>query len=284
MILIADSGSTKTNWCLVNNDNTKEYFNTEGYNPYYVDSNYIVSSLQKCSSIELCTEVIKEVHFYGAGCVPSKTAIVKSALEKLFQRANVNVSLDLLASARSLLGVDPGFVAILGTGSNTCIYDGTEVILNIDSLGFLMGDEGSGADLGKRLLSDYMRGYLPRELEQHFVEMYQLSPEQVMDRIYGQPLANRFCAGFSQFLSNHISSPYATSLVQEAFHQFFKKLVSQYPDYTSYSFNCIGSVGHAFKGILIEVATAYGMQIGKIIRSPIETLVDFHFEHQLLQD
>jgi glucosamine kinase len=278
MILIADSGSTKTNWCLVNRDKKKDFFNTEGYNPYYVDSDYIVSSLQNCVSLELSAAVIKEVHFYGAGCVSSKSAVVQLALEKLFHRANVRVELDLLASARALLGNIPGFVAILGTGSNTCLYDGQEVAMNIDSLGFLMGDEGSGADLGKRLLSDYMRGYLPKALEVEFIKTYQLSPDQVMDRIYGQPLANRFCAGFSTFLSSHIKHPYAAELVKDAFCRFFSNLVSRYPDYTEYSFNCIGSVGFAFKDILMEVAADYDMETGRIIKSPIDSLVDFHAE------
>ena len=280
MIIIADGGSTKTNWCLLNEDQKRIYFNTEGYNPYFSSTDYIINSLRKNLPSDLNIAGITELYYYGAGCSSSeKVAIVVNAMETVFTEAKVSVSHDLLAAARALLGVEAGFAAILGTGTNTCLYDGQDITLNIDSLGYFLGDEGSGSFIGKRLLRDYMRGFLPGNLQEVFYETYKLSDEDILDHLYNKPLPNRFCASFSKFIyDNNNYVEYTRDVVGEAFQAYFKNLVSRYPDYQKYSLNCVGSVGYNFRDILAEVADEYGMKVGKIIRSPIDDLVRYHLE------
>lgn len=281
MILIADGGSTKTNWCLINEAGRKILFNTEGYNPYFVTTDYIVSSLRKTLPDHLETDKLKEVNYYGAGCSTDvNRQIVADAMKQVFVNAEINIGHDLLASCRALLGNEPGFAAILGTGTNTCLYDGTDITLNIDSLGYFLGDEGSGCYIGKRLLSDYMRGYMPKGLRESFYDNYALTNEDIFDNIYNKPLPNRFCAGFSKFLYDYKDSyeDYSFMIVEKAFTAFFENLVVHYPNYKDYKLNCVGSVGYSFRDILSVVADRFEMGIGKIIRSPIDDLVEFHLK------
>ncbi|QQL50435.1 N-acetylglucosamine kinase [Mucilaginibacter ginkgonis] len=280
MIIIADGGSTKTNWCLVTEDEKKIYFNTEGYNPYFVGEEYIINSLNESLPTDLDKSKITEVNYYGAGCsVPEKNEIVASAMRKVFSSSRVSVGHDLLAAARALLGNNEGFAAILGTGTNTCIYDGKKITNNIDSGAYILGDEGSGCAIGKKLLIDYLRGYMPEAVRNSFWETFKLTPDEVNDRVYSQPLANRFCASFSKFVyDNNVNIEYSRNLVQSSFEDFFRNLVTHYPDYQKYSFNCIGSVGYNFRNVLEEVVTAHGMMVGNIIRSPIDNLVKYHLE------
>ena len=280
MILIADSGSTKANWCLVAQNGELAHFTTEGYNPHFVDENYIINSLTKSLPDYINHQEIEEINFYGSGCMAGKTVIVESALHSLFKSAKVNAFVDLLAAARALLWNEPGFAAILGTGTNTCIYDGKQITHNIDSLGYMLGDEGSGSYIGKKILQDYMRGYMPETLSKKFNETTGLSFDEIMDRVYTQPLANRFCAGFTRFANENIDTAYFHDLVKNAFVDFFNNLVSRYPGYQNYSFNCLGSIGFYFKDILEEVATSFGMRTDKIIRSSMEELVKYHLQYR----
>ncbi|HZH54788.1 MAG TPA: N-acetylglucosamine kinase [Sphingobacteriaceae bacterium] len=278
MIIIADGGSTKTNWCLLDDAGKKIYFNTEGYNPYFVGSDYILSSLRSGLPNDLPFPQIKEVNYYGAGVHNAdKAGIVVEAMEQVFPNAEINVGHDLIAAARALLGDQPGFAAILGTGTNTCIYDGEEITHNISSAAYILGDEGSGCYIGKKLLTDYVRGYMPENVREVFWETYKLTPDDVMDHVYTKPLANRFCAGFSKFVYDcTVNIGYSRGLVVNAFDDFFRNLVTRYPDYQQYSFNCIGSVGYNFRNVLEEKAKEYGMPVGRILRSPIDDLVQYH--------
>lgn len=278
MIIIADGGSTKTNWCLLDDAGKKIYFNTEGYNPYFVGSDYILSSLRSGLPNDLPFPQIKEVNYYGAGVHNAdKAGIVVEAMEQVFPNAEINVGHDLIAAARALLGDQPGFAAILGTGTNTCIYDGEEITHNISSAAYILGDEGSGCYIGKKLLTDYVRGYMPENVREVFWETYKLTPDDVMDHVYTKPMANRFCAGFSKFVYDcTVNIGYSRGLVVNAFDDFFRNLVTRYPDYQQYSFNCIGSVGYNFRNVLEEKAKEYGMPVGRILRSPIDDLVQYH--------
>jgi N-acetylglucosamine kinase-like BadF-type ATPase len=280
MKLIADGGSTKTNWCLVNDEGKKVYFNTEGYNPYFVSKEYIVESLHKNLPEDLNITHLTEVNYYGAGCsTAEKRKLVQEAMGLVFTNAKVNIGHDLLAAARALLSHTEGFAAILGTGTNTCIYDGKDVIQNIDSGAYILGDEGSGCYIGKKLLIDYLRGYMPEAVRKNFWETYHLTPDDVNEQVYSQPLANRFCAGFSKFVyDNNVHLEYTRNLVKTSFEDFFRNLVTHYPNYKNYSFNCIGSVGYNFRNVLEEVVTENGMKMGTIIRSPIDNLVKYHLE------
>ncbi|TJZ52461.1 N-acetylglucosamine kinase [Sphingobacterium olei] len=280
MIIIADGGSTKTNWCLLDDNQKKIYFNTEGYNPYFVDSEYILNSLKKGLPNDLPLDKVKEVNYYGAGVHnEEKAKIVADAIEALFPNAKVEIGHDLLAAARALLGNEAGFAAILGTGTNTCIYDGNEITFNINSAAYILGDEGSGCYIGKKLLTDFVRGLMPTDVSKVFFETYQLTPDEIIDNVYTKPLANRFCASFSKFVyDNNVNIEYTRKIVDDAFEAFFANLVSKYPNYQEYTFNCIGSVAYNFRNVLEYKATQYGMKVGKIIRSPIDDLVKFHIE------
>lgn len=278
MIIIADGGSTKTNWCLINEEGKKVLFNTEGYNPYFSDTPYIINSLKKNIPADLPIEHITEVNYYGAGVHNEEKAnIIAEAMKAVFKNATINIGHDLLAAARALLGDEKGFAAILGTGTNTCIYDGNDISFHIDSLAYILGDEGSGCYIGKKLLSDYLRGYMPANVREVFWETFKLTEDEILDNIYTKPLPNRFCASFSKFVYDiNVNMEYSRNLVKTSFEDFFKNLVSHYPDYQNYSFNCIGSVAYNFRNVLEEVANDYGMKVGKIIRSPIDDLVSYH--------
>ncbi|RFZ84068.1 N-acetylglucosamine kinase [Mucilaginibacter terrenus] len=280
MIIIADGGSTKTNWCLVTEDGKKVYFNTEGYNPYFAPKDYIIQSLKESLPTDLEKDKITEVNYYGAGCSTDEMRqLVKEAMEAVFTKSKVNIGHDLLAAARALLGNTEGFAAILGTGTNTCLYDGKEVINNIDSGAYILGDEGSGCYIGKKLLIDYLRGYMPEAVRKAFWEEFKYTPDDINEIVYTQPRANRFCASFSKFVyDNNVNIEYSRNLVRTSFEDFFKNLVTHYPDYKKYTFNCIGSVGYNFRNVLEEVVTENGMTVGNIIRSPIDNLVKFHLE------
>lgn len=285
MIIIADGGSTKTNWCLLDDNQKKIYFNTEGYNPYFVDSDYIVSSLKKGLPQDLPLDKIAEVNYYGAGVHnKEKAKIVEDAFRVLFPNAKIEIGHDLLAAARALLGKEAGFAAILGTGTNSCIYDGNEITHNINSAAYILGDEGSGSYIGKKLLADFVRNLMPEDVAKAFYETYKLTPDEIMDNVYTKPLANRFCASFSKFVyDNNVNIEYTRKIVDDSFEAFFANLVSKYPNYQNYTFNCIGSVGYNFRNVLEEKATQYGMKVGKILRSPIDDLVKFHIERSLVK-
>lgn len=283
MIIIADGGSTKTNWCLLDDNQKKIYFNTEGYNPYFVDSDYIVSSLKKGLPADLPVEQVTEVNYYGAGVHNrEKAKIVEDAFRELFPNAQIEIGHDLLAAARALLGKESGFAAILGTGTNSCIYDGNEITHNISSAAYILGDEGSGSFIGKKLLTDFVRNLMPTDVAKAFYETYKLTADEIMDSVYTKPLANRFCASFSKFVyDNNANIEYTRKIVDDSFEAFFANLVSKYPNYQEYTFNCIGSVGYNFRNVLEEKAAQYGMKVGKILRSPIDDLVKFHIERSL---
>jgi glucosamine kinase len=279
MLLIADGGSTKTCWCAVHVDGEIVYFNTEGYNPYFVSSSYISESLKKSLPAGFKANDVKQIRFYGAGYSEYTANILSEALNAVFPNAKADIELDLLAAARALLFNKAGFASILGTGTNTGIYNGYEIIKSIDSLGFMLGDEGSGSSIGKKLLGDYVRGFTPENIRKKFWDTYQLSPDEIINRIYTQPMANRFCAGFCLFVNENINEVYCYNLVKTSFEELFTNLISRYPDYQAYSFNCIGSVGYNFKPILEEVAHKFNMQLGRILESPIEELVKYHMNY-----
>jgi glucosamine kinase len=278
MLLIADGGSTKTCWCAVHVDGKTVYFNTEGYNPYFVTSSYISDSLKKNLPPDFKANDVKQISFYGAGYSEHTAKILIEAFNAVFPNARADVELDLLGAARALLFNKAGFASILGTGTNTGIYDGYEIIESIDSLGFMLGDEGSGGSIGKKLLGDYVRGLTPENILKKFWDIYQLSPDEIINRIYTQPMPNRFCASFCRFVNDHINEEYCYNLVKTSFEELFTNLVSRYPNYQAYSFNCIGSIGYNFKPILEEVANKFNMQLGRILESPIEELVKYHMD------
>lgn len=278
MLLVADSGSTKTDWGLVHGSGQEKY-STIGYNPYFIGSDGIYLSLLKELAPRLDAAAVKNVFFYGAGCsTPENNSVVHAALSKVFTNAKVSVEHDLLGAARALLKEQRGFAAIIGTGSNTCVYNGKHIEHNIDSLGYLLGDEGSGSYIGKKIVRDFMRGYLPGELNKRFIERFDLTAPEIFHKLYHQPGPNRFLAGFCRFAAEHKNEEYTQQILEQCFTDFFTQQVSRYPEYRKYAFNCVGSVGHIFREELQRVAVRFGMRVEKLIPAPIGELVQYHLQ------
>ena len=284
MILIADGGSTKCSWCLLGEANPI-YFSTEGYNPYFWDTPAIAASLARAVPAAVRQAPIQAIHYYGSGVLsPAKAEVVAGALRQVFPQARqVQVAEDLLAAARALLGRESGFAAILGTGTNSCLFDGEQITQVVESLGYSLGDEGSGTSIGQLLLRDYLRGRFPAELAGDFKSAYGLGEvSEVLDRLYNQPSPNRFLASFARFAGDHSDHPYCQAIVGLAFEAFFAQIVTHYPGYQAYPFNCVGSIGYHFRSALAAAATRHGMVVGQIIQAPIDALVRYHKEARTL--
>ncbi|MBX2959862.1 MAG: ATPase [Flavobacteriales bacterium] len=276
MILIADSGSTKTDWRLVNETEQVKSFQTIGFNPYYISEQQILDELSKSALTEIKQQVT-QVFFYGAGCSSeAKSGEIKQALQQFFTKATIEVDHDLLAAARSLSGNKAGLVAILGTGSNTCFFDGTTIVKNVSSLGYILGDEGSGAHLGKTLVTAYLNNELSTELQQAFQQKYQLTLLDILDAVYKKPLPNRFLAQFAPFVLEHKQHPQIAAIINACFSQFFEKHICKYENYQTYPLNMVGSIGFVFKNEIEQLATHFGVNMGIVIKQPIDGLVKFH--------
>ena len=283
--LVADSGSTKTAWCLIRENGDTEYYSTIGLNPYFVDSERVFDEIRNTLSPQLPISTDTDaltIYFYGAGCSSNENnAIITKGLRKAFPEAKISVDHDLLAAARALCGTEAGIAGILGTGSNSCYYDGTDVIDNVPALSFILGDEGSGAHMGKQLVKDYLYKEMPPHLSEIFVEKYKLSKEDIFDAVYKKALPNKFLASFSKFLSENIEEEYSKNLVRKSFSEFIDHHVTKYDNYENLPMNIVGSIAMAFENLLREVAESKGITIGKIIKFPIEDLVGFHKVNEL---
>ena len=276
MIVIADSGSTKTDWCLGNTKTDCRIVQTGGINPFHQSSDEIGQVIASTLVPQLGdTTEFTDIHFYGAGCIPEKADIVKQALLQSFPQAHISVESDLLGAAHALCGKSAGIACILGTGSNSCAYDGEKITSNISPLGYILGDEGSGAVLGKRLVGDCLKNQLPADLCQSFLEEYGLTPALILDKVYRQPLANRFLASLTPFLSAHKNRPEIHSLLVSCFSDFFRRNVMQYP-YRDIPVHFIGSIAFHFQAEVKEAAQGWDILMGNILKSPMEGLIDYH--------
>ncbi len=277
MILIADSGSSKTDWSLLAPDNEIRNFQTIGMNPYFIDSEGIENELEKNLLPYVNNQLVSKVFFYGSGCSSlQKKDVIRESLEGFFRYADVEVEHDLLAAARALCGKNYGIACILGTGSNSCLYDGNTILENVPSLGYFFGDEGSGAYLGKVLINAYLRDELPTDLKQLFEARYQYRFDYILNAIYKQAFPNRFLASFSIFLSEQISHPYIYQLVFDAFDKFFYYQISHYSDFKDYSLNCTGSIGYRYKDVLLKVAEKWEVKVGEVCKTPMQGLINYH--------
>lgn len=276
MKLIADSGSTKTDWILTHKGKRVHKISTQGINPFYQNTSQITTVLaaELLPQIENITP--NNVYFYGAGCsFPDKQAILKNAFVKVLgQRASIFLHSDLVGAARALYGTNAGIACIIGTGSNSCVWDGNKIIQNVPPLGYILGDEGSGAVLGKLLIADLLKNQLPKEISQKFYDKYRITYEELMSKVYKQPFPNRSLAQYSYFLSENIDSKEIYSLVKNSFTAFVKRNISQYPKHLKVGF--IGSVSLAFKDIMVDILMEEGYLIGNFMQSPIEKLAQYH--------
>jgi N-acetylglucosamine kinase-like BadF-type ATPase len=283
MILIADSGSTKTDWALLKEDGTTFEVATQGINPFHQSQEQIAQLLreellpklkEEDYSGDVPEEFVTAIYFYGAGCTPEKSPRLAECLQACFLKATtVEVQSDLLGAARALCGKQPGIVSILGTGSNSCYYDGERMVQNTPALGYILGDEGSGATLGKRLVGDCLKGQLPAALCQAFLEEYHLTQAEIIERVYRQPLANRFLASLSPFLYQHRKEESVHQLLLSCFDDFFTRNLLAYPRESLYF---IGSIAHYYREELTEVATRHGYTLARILQRPMEGLIRYH--------
>lgn len=276
MILIADSGATKTDWCYGENISVAKTVQTQGINPFHQSVEQI-SRILKEELLPQLTNLnsITQIHFYGAGCTPEKSIVVKEVLQLFFSQATIDVQSDLLGAARSLCGKEHGIACILGTGSNSCEYNGEQIISNVSPLGYILGDEGSGAVLGKRLVGDCLKKQLPEKLCKLFWEYVSMSYAEITDKVYRQPQANRFLASLTPFLSIHRKEPEIHALLLSCFTDFFRRNVMQYNhDATIVHFT--GSIAWYFQEEVKEAARTLNIQTGKFIKSPIHGLIKYH--------
>ena len=278
MILIADSGSTKTSWCCLSNKSNARFYSSEGINPYYRSSENIVNELKTVLLPKLPHKVDK-VFFYGAGIVNrEKGKVVSDAFAELFPNAKCELASDLLAAARATFRDQKGIACILGTGSNSCFYDGEGIIDQIPPLGFILGDEGSGAYLGKKLAGDYLKKIMPTDLRKKFNEKYPLKYEDFLEGVYRGDTPSRFLAGFVPFLGEHMDNEYCRSLVKNSFKEFLIRNVMQYPNCKLYPVCFVGSLAFYFQTPLKEALSECGLTAGLILKEPLESLVHYHLE------
>jgi len=277
MIIIADSGATKTDWCLIDSKNEVKTVQTIGLNPYFLDEDGVLSILKKDLYPFLDNKKVEQVFFYGAGCaLPHKKQVLQYALDFFFVHADVEVENDLLGAARALCSEEKGLVCILGTGASSCLYDGKQVIERLPSLGYVLGDEGSGAYLGQQLLSVYLSNELPDHLQKLFTQKYPAELAEILDKVYRQPFPNRYLASFAEFLSENKSDTFVKELVSSAFDIFFKKQVLRYNDHDKYPLCFVGSISFIFADELRKSAEKHGLAISKIEQTPLDGLLKFH--------
>ncbi|MBW6499128.1 MAG: ATPase [Bacteroidales bacterium] len=276
MILIAESGSTKTTWRLLIKGKTRRLTClTAGINPFFQSTDDILNTLEQ--EFTLDRKGIRQIYFYGAGCAnPEKSGVVKAALMKYFGLEQIEVESDLLAAARALCGHSEGVVAILGTGSNSCYYDGHIIRQHVSPLGFILGDEGSGAVLGRKLVADLLKNQLPDYLQARFLEMFGQTSIEIMEKVYRQPFPNRYLASFTPFLSRYIKEEPVYELVKNSFIEFFRRNIKQYPRARYLPVHFTGSIAWHFADVLKEAASQSGFTTGKIIQDPIQGLAEYH--------
>ena len=280
MKLIADSGSTKTDWRLLGKKQSIYKYTTQGFNPYFQSSEELSFIIKNELLPQFETPVNQshmKIHFYGAGCGnDAKKGTVYFSLHKEFPLAEIEINSDMLAAARATSGRKEGIIAILGTGANTCFYDGDEIEQSIASLGYVLGDEGSGAHIGKTFIQAFLNKEMPKELSKRFAERFKLGKDEILDAVYKQPNPNRFLGSFSKFIYQNLKEQFVIDLVAGCFGQFFDKQICKYDMYKEVKLSCVGSVAFYYSNILRAVATNKGVNIETIIESPISGLALFH--------
>jgi N-acetylglucosamine kinase-like BadF-type ATPase len=276
MKLIAYTGSSDTTWCVTEHAKLIQQLTTPGINPFYQSTGEIQELMLSSLIPYIHSQSVKEVFFYGAGCsFDEKIATVEDALRYYFPGATIQIESDLLGAARGLFQHDKGIACILGTGSNSCYYDRGQIIKNISPLGFILGDEGSGAILGKLLLADCLKKQLPEWICEKLIDEYELSPEQIMDKVYTNRFPSKFLASFTSFIADHIDEPSIFNLVYDSFDAFLTRNVLHY-DLTDMQVGFVGSVAFTLKDPLEIAASERNISISQVLESPVEGLILYH--------
>ncbi|MEM7549659.1 MAG: ATPase [Bacteroidota bacterium] len=280
MILIANSGSTRCDWRILNGDQVAESFITVGFNPYFHHEGVISNTLQQHYQIIDHADSIEYLFFYGAGCSDKKYRIlIERALQAVFKKAKIYVDHDLTAAAFSTYENRLSITCILGTGSNSCSFDGDIVREQVPALDFILGDEGSASHFGKRLLRDYLYDLLPEELSLELFEKYRLSKDEIIENVYRKPYPNVYLASFMPFIIEKSKDEYLSPIIREGLKEFLEIHVCSFPDYSDVKTHFIGSVSHAFQDELKSLSSELNIDMGKVIQYPIDNLVDYHIKY-----
>ena len=279
MNLIADSGSTKTAWCLSYGNQIVKQFETAGINPFFQTEEEITAQLKEALLPHIVDTEVENIYFYGAGCAdPMKNKALEVLLIDVVGAKKVFVASDMLGAARGLLGNERGIACILGTGANSGVYDGENLVKGVYAGGYILGDEGSGGVLGKLLISDWVKKQMPQDVYDALTEEYGLTYLGIVDRVYKQPFPNRWLAQFTKFMSAHRDNAYIHNLLVEAFKAFFERNIKQYDEWRELEVGFVGSIAFYFNKELREAANVCGIKLGKVMQNPIEGLVCYHKE------
>ncbi|QQL49531.1 N-acetylglucosamine kinase [Mucilaginibacter ginkgonis] len=277
MILVADSGSSKTDWLLAVPGQEPLKFRSKGLNPYFHNEKQIVKILQdQAADLIAHSNEITEIYFFGAGCSsPDRHEIISNALSQLFTKAFISVDSDLLGSAYATCGHQRGLCCVLGTGSNISYFDGEDIHAGKHGLGFVLGDEGSGTWFGKSLITDYLYGKMPADIAQLFKEHYNLTVQDVMYHVYQQPNANTYLASFARFLGSITDTAYAKGKITQGLNEFIETNIKSYPEYRDYKCHFVGSIASVFADELTRLCNQQGITVGKIMKHPVNDLLEF---------
>lgn len=278
MIAIVDGGSTKCDWVILENSGkVSQKTETIGFNPNIINADFIPQEIDKNQHLYFIKNSLQKIYFYGSGCgTPENAALVETQLQKAFPYADITVKEDMTAAAYAAYNGKPAIVCILGTGSNSCYFDGEKVRRDLPSLGFLIGDEGSGSALGKQLLRRFFMRKLPKDLHHDFVETYHLTIEDAIKNMYHNPRANAYLAEFNKFVVQRKKHPYFQNMVFDEMKNFFEYQVLPYEEAREAEINFIGSIAFVYEDILSAAAAELNLTVGKIVQKPIESLVEYH--------
>jgi len=274
--IIADSGATKCQWTIVQN-NKRQSVSTMGISPYFLSTENIAALLEKAFSKKVKTDKINAIYFYGTGLSnPDNVKSLKKALRLVFKNAKFDIQTDLVAAARATCQTEKGIACILGTGSNTGYYNGKKIVKNSPGLGYVLGDEGSGAYLGKKVLQYFLYQTFDEELMICFSKKYNLDRSSILNKIYREPLPNRYLASFAVFLSEHRGHYMIENIIEDGLNDFFYTHLNKLNESWLYPIHFTGSVAYAFRDVIKQLALVYEMELGKITKSPMEGLVAYH--------
>jgi len=274
--LIADCGATKGEWCLINNGKKKTII-TQGISPYFLNTEQIIDLLQKELKPKLKNIEVGEVFYYGTGCAnPTNVKSVKKAISKVFAGAKIEVTHDLMAAARALCGREKGVACILGTGSNSCYYDGKKIVKNSPGLGYVLGDEGSGAYLGRKVIQYYLYGTFDYELRGRFDLTYTTNAAEILENVYKKPLPNRYLVGFAKFLAENRGHYMIENIIEDGLNDFFFNHLCKYRETWTMPVHFAGSIAFGFKDVVQQLCNSYEFELGKVLKNPMEGLVAYH--------
>ncbi|MCH7410633.1 N-acetylglucosamine kinase [Belliella sp. DSM 111904] len=277
MILIADSGSSKTDWRIINKSGDISQHRTVGFNPTYQTEHEMISVLESDEKLTGMATDVSKIYYYGAGCSSEKMKHqVNLSLSGVFPNAAIEVDHDLLAAARATAGHEPGIVSILGTGSNSCFYDGRDISVSMHAPGFILGDEGGGSYVGKQFLKDFIHNEVPSKIRKLAIEELNLNYDEIIDRVYKHAFPGRYMASFCRFITKYQADPYCYKLYYEAFQDFFKKYVMKFDEYKSQKIFFVGSIAFYNSDILRQAGSDLGLDVSMILEGPIAGLTLYH--------